>query len=116
MLEMANYTSAPRMVPPSYRLGVYQVPDEAQVDRLEQADWPEDWAAFPHPESTRFIGDQWLREGGGFGLIVPSCAVPAGLGEIMVVNPAHELSREIRLLEARTDIFNSRAFSGLDQQ
>lgn len=113
MLEMANYTSTPGMVPPSYRLGVYEAPDDAPVDRLEPADWPEGWADFPPPASTQAIGDQWLRETGHFGLIVPSCAVPEGLGEIMVVNPAHDSIRLVRLIEARTDIFNPRAFAGL---
>ena len=113
MLEMANYTSSPRMVPPSYRLGVYALPEDVAIDRLAQADWPEDWADFPYPASSQAIGDQWLREAGNFGLIVPSCAVPEGLGEIMVVNPLHPGLRQVRLVEARSDIFNPRAFSGL---
>jgi RES domain-containing protein len=113
MLEMANYTSSPRMVPSSYRLAVYEIPEDAQIDRLDQEDWPEDWSHFPYPDSTQAIGDQWLREGQSFGLIVPSCAVSGGLGEIMVVNPAHESVRQIRLIETRSDIFNPRAFVGV---
>lgn len=113
MLEMANYTVTPRMVPPSYRLGVYEIPDDAPVDYLEPEHWPEGWADFPHPESTQRLGDDWLGERTGFGLIVPSCAVPAGLGEIMVVNPQHEFAKQIKLVETRTDIFNPRAFPGL---
>ncbi|MCG5516875.1 RES family NAD+ phosphorylase [Ectothiorhodospira sp. 9100] len=113
MLEMANYTVTPRMVPPSYRLGVYEIPDDTPIEYLAQEHWPEDWARFPHPESTQRLGDEWLREGTGLGLIVPSCAVSAGLGEIMVVNPRHELTKQIKLVEARRDIFNPRAFPGL---
>lgn len=113
MLEMANYTSSPRLTPPSYRLGVYEMPDDTPIDRLNQEDWPADWTRFPHPESTQAIGDQWLQTAGGFGLIVPSCAVSAGLGEIMVVNPSHPAIKNIRLIETRADIFNPRAFSGL---
>ncbi len=114
MLEMANYTSTPRMVPPSFRLGVYEIPENTPIDRLEQTDWPEDWSQFPYSESTQAIGDQWLREGQKFGLIVPSCAISGDLGEVMVVNPAHETMRQIRLVEARSDIFNPRAFVGVD--
>lgn len=113
MLEMANYTSTPRMVPPSFRLGVYEIPEEAPIDRLDPADWPENWSLFPPPEATQAIGDQWLREGRGFGLILPSCAVPGGLGEIMIVNPRHKAISQIRLRESRSDIFNPRAFAGL---
>ncbi len=32
MLEMANYTSSPRMVPASYRMGVYEIPDDAPIE------------------------------------------------------------------------------------
>lgn len=113
MLEMANYTSTPRMVPPSYRLAVYEIPDDAPIERLDQADWPEDWFQFPYPDSTQVIGDQWLKSGQSFGLILPSCAVSGGLGEIMVVNPFHEAAQRIRLMEARSDIFNPRAFTGV---
>jgi len=116
MLEMANYTTTPRMVPPSYRLGVYEIPDDAPIDYLEQADWPEDWDQFPHPESTQRLGDDWLQECSSLGLIVPSCAVPAGLGEIIVINPRHELADQIRLVETRREIFNPRAFIGLGDE
>lgn len=110
MLEMANYTSSPRMVPPSYRLGVYELPDDAPIVKLEQQDWPEDWADFPYPVSTQNIGQQWLRAGNHLGLILPSCAVAAGLGEIILVNPAHAAAKRIRLLESHAAIYNPRAF------
>lgn len=110
MLEMANYTSSPRMVPPSYRLGVYELPGDAPFVKLELQDWPEDWADFPYPLSTQAIGDQWLRAGNDLGLILPSCAVSAGLGEIMLVNPAHPDAKRIRLLESHADIYNPRTF------
>ncbi|MDR9468617.1 RES family NAD+ phosphorylase [Marinospirillum sp.] len=113
LLEMANYTVSPRMVPPDYRLGVYEVPDGAPIDRLEEVDWPINWFKYPYPDSTQKIGDQWIREANSFGLIVPSCAVSAGLGEILLVNPYHVEVRNLKLVDTRTDIFNPRAFPGV---
>ncbi|SOB74780.1 RES domain-containing protein [Marinobacter sp. LV10R510-11A] len=116
MLEMANYTSTPRMAPPSFRLGIYEIADDTPIDRLEPEDWPEGWSQFPAPESTQEIGDQWLEKGGSFGLIVPSCAVSGGLGEVLVVNPRHSGISDVRLVEERSDIFNPRAFPGTDHK
>lgn len=112
-LEMANYTSSPRMLPPSTRLGVYEIPDDTPVDRLNWNDLPDDWTHHPFPESTQEIGEQWFKSSEAFGLIVPSCAVAAGLGDIMVVNPAHNAIDDIKLIDTIADIYNSRAFNGI---
>jgi len=102
MLEMAHYTSSPRMLPPSYRMGIFEIPDNAPLVRLEKEDWPQDWSDYPFPLSTQKIGTDWLQRGAELGLIVPSCAVPGGLGETMLVNPLHNLAGEIRLVVARS--------------
>lgn len=113
MLEMANYTSSPRRVPPSYRLGLYELEDDAAVSELPASDLPEDWSAFPYPQSTQKIGDQWLQSLVGVGLIVPSCAVSGGLEHIIVVNPRHEDIKKLSLKQSFRDIFNPRAFAGV---
>jgi RES domain-containing protein len=112
MLEMANYTSSPRMFPPSSRLGVYELSDDSPISKIEIKDLPEDWAQYPYPQSTQSIGDKWLQAGKELGLIVPSCAVPGGLGEIMVVNPSHKEIETIKLVETHANFFNERAFAG----
>lgn len=45
MLEMANYLPTPRLVPKSFRLGTYELPDQF-VDRLDPASLPNDWDAY----------------------------------------------------------------------
>jgi len=62
---------------------------------------------------TQQIGDQFLRAGHNLGLIVPSCAIPGGLGEIVVINPYHADIEKIRLVATHKNIFNPRAFSGV---
>ena len=112
-LEMANYTVNPRMVPKSFRLGVYQLDDAVELDRLDPDSWPEGWYEFPYQKMTQQIGDQFLGARQSLGLIVPSCAIPGGLGEIVVINPYHADIEKIRLVATHKNIFNPRAFLGV---
>ena len=43
MLELANYLPSPRLVPTSYRLGIFEVPEDTAVDRWPVADLPAGW-------------------------------------------------------------------------
>ena len=56
MLEMAHFLPSPRLVPPGYRLGVYEVSDEVALERWHVHDLPEGWDRYPHPRSTRRMG------------------------------------------------------------
>ena len=112
LLEMANYLPSPRLVPPGYRLGIYQLPDSIKPRQLPRRQLPDDWAHYPHPIATQGIGDKWLKAGREALMLVPSAAVPAGLEQIAVFNPQHPDSKRIRLLEVVETIYNSRMFSG----
>ena len=113
LLEMANYLTSPRLVPPSFRLGIYEIPDAFAVHRLPDASLPRDWAAFPYPVSTQTLGGDWIDKGKTAGLIVPSAAVPQGLEKIMVINPIHKDCRKIKLADATSELYNKRSFSGI---
>ena len=45
--EMANYLPSPRLVPFSYRLGIFEVREDMPTDRWPVADLPPDWRDFP---------------------------------------------------------------------
>ncbi|MFC0269111.1 RES family NAD+ phosphorylase [Kushneria aurantia] len=110
MLEMSHYLPSPRLVPASYRIGIFEVPDDA-IDRWSLADLPDDWNIYPHPAATRAMGSEWLRAHHNLVLLVPSCAVPGGLEEIAVINPLHPRMNEAGLIEAtRKALYNPRAF------
>ncbi len=113
LLEMSNYLPSPRLIPKSYRLGIYQIADTTPLDIIEHDDLPEDWASFPYPISTQKIGSNWLKTGKSLGLLVPSTAVPAGLENIIVINPLHAEAQSIRLVNSISELFNKRTFSGL---
>ena len=110
-LEMANYLPSPQLVPSSYRLGVYQLPDDAPMVRWPASALPPDWRDFPYPKSTQQMGTDWLDQGEGQLLAVPSAAVPAGLEAIVLASPARLEPAAIRLIGAEADIHNPRAFA-----
>jgi RES domain-containing protein len=113
MLEMANYLPSPRLVPADYRLGIYEIPDTIKTDELSADQLPGDWAVYPYPRSTQQLGDKWLSDGNAFVLLVPSTAVSRGLEKIAVINPAHPACKKIHLVEAVSELYNQRSFSGI---
>lgn len=110
-LEMGHYLVSPRHVPKGYALGVFEVPNS--VVELGMDDMPDDWRRFPYPRTTQRLGDAWLARGQELVLRVPSCAVPAGLEWIAVVNPLHPKSQAIKLLDIVAPIYNERLFTGI---
>ena len=114
MLEMANYLPSPKLIPPSYRLGVYELPERVVNDSMGVDDLPADWNRYPYPASTQRLGSIWLQAVENALLIVPSAAVPAGLESILVVNPLHPDSKTLQLIASERQIYSKRAFRGAD--
>ncbi len=112
MLEMAHYLPSPRLVPPSYRLGTYEIGSGAAIDQWPVEELPDDWNSFPYPASTQVLGSSWLVAAQSAFLIIPSAAVPGGLENIVLVNPDHAEARTITLVAAEARIYNERAFDG----
>ncbi|MCY4343700.1 MAG: RES family NAD+ phosphorylase [Gammaproteobacteria bacterium] len=110
MLEMANYLPSPRLVPSSYRLGIYELPDDSSMVRWPVSMLPADWRDFPYPDSTQQMGTDWLVGGESRLLAVPSGAVPAGLDAIVLASPARLDAGAVRLIGVEADFYNPRAF------
>ncbi len=67
-----------------------EIPDNL-VKTVDESTLPSDWKHFPHPASTRAIGDAWLQSAGTLGLAIPSAIVP---GRNIMLNASHpEFSR-----------------------
>ena len=111
MLEMANYLPSPRLVPATYRLGVYEVVSSASTKRWQVGNLPKEWDEFPHSQWTQQEGTEWLIHGNESLLSVPSAAVPGGLENIVLASPHRLAPARIRLVEALKDIYDSRAFA-----
>ena len=110
LLEMANYLPSPRLVPPTYRLGVYEIAGNPSPERWTADDVPAGWDRFPYPRSTQQMGSDWWRQGKASLLVVPSAAVPGGLENIVLASPARLGPASIRLIEAHERLYNPRAF------
>ena len=110
MLEMANYLPSPRLVPPTYRLGVYDLTGNLTTEHWTTADLPPGWDRFPWPPSTQRMGSDWLRRRRASLLVVPSAAVPGGLENIVLANPARLDAGSIRLSAAHARLYDRRTF------
>ncbi len=113
MLEMANYLPSPRLVPKTYRLGIYTMPKD-QVEKLDLTILPKDWAQYPYPKSTQEIGSRWLAKAKKLAYVVPSAATPGGRESIALINPLHPKANKIKLVDVQSELFNERAFMGLN--
>lgn len=111
MLEMANYLPSPRLIPPTYRLGVYRIADDVSMIRWSLENLPSGWNAFPCPRWIQEKGSRWLIHGRELLLAVPSVAVPGGLENIVLASPARIAATSIRLIRALGDIYERRAFT-----
>ena len=111
MLEMANYLPSPRLIPPTYRLGIYRIAEDAPLIRWSPENLPSGWNAFPYPRWTQEEGSRWLIHGEESLLAVPSVAVPGGLENIVLASPARIAATSIRLIQALGDIYERRAFA-----
>ena len=112
-LELANYFPTPRLIPKTYVLGIYELPDSLPCKTLTLEQMPQDWQAFPHPTSTKDIGSAWLKSNRELCLFVPSAASPGGLENIVVINPNQPQIKNIKLVDTIPKIYNERAFQGL---
>ena len=111
MLEMANYLPSPRLVPASYRLGVYEIAGNPSTERWTARDLPADWDWFPYPRSTQRMGSDWLTRGSASLLVLPTAAVPGGLDDIVLATPIRLDAASIRLTAVQERLYNPRAFA-----
>ena len=111
MLEMAQYLPSPRLVPRSYRMGVFEASDKLRLDRWRAEELPADWRSFPYPESTQALGSDWLLHGQAELLALPSAAIPGGLGDIVLASPGRLGSGTVRLVETLADLYSPRMFA-----
>lgn len=61
--------------------------DATLVQELPRPHLPVDWAMFPHPQSTKIIGEEWISGGSSVLLKVPSAVSPQEANYLL--NPLH---------------------------
>lgn len=78
-----------------YWVAAVDVPDRL-IETLTRHKLPADWDALPAPESTRALGDAWVRSGRGVALRVPSAITP---DTNLLIAPTHPDFSKLRVLK-----------------
>ncbi len=81
------------------------VPDE-DIFILASTQLPKDWDCRPANQSTRSIGDKFIKDGKHLAMIVPSVIIPEE--QNLLINPNHPNFDKIEISEKRVYIFDNR--------
>ncbi len=92
---------------PNYALAEIRF-DSSLVRELRAEDLPGDWNVFPHPASTREIGQQWIDARGSALLKVPSSVSPREANYLL--NPEHPDANDVEVAAVLDHAFDPRLF------
>lgn len=76
-----------RIVPPDFSYITATIPDDVSREFLRADQLPINWLMWPHPDSTRVIGDDWLARQSSCILLVPSAVTRVDYN--CLINPQH---------------------------
>jgi RES domain-containing protein len=105
MAEVAVHFSG-ASAPDDYMMTVIQIPDQTSIQVVDLAQLPVDWSAFPHPASTKSIGDAFILEKKYCLLKVPSAVTQGDFNYL--INPRHPECADIKILRIEPFRFDSR--------
>jgi len=106
MLELRVHSPQPY---PRTRLKfVIEVPDDAIIEApLNQL--PRGWNALPPGAASKRYGDTWVAANSSLGLLVPSVIAPEESN--LILNPAHERFKDVRVLSRQTVKLDTRLYA-----
>ncbi len=107
MAEVAvHFTLA--TLPGDYVMMTIFIPDNIPLKKVNLNDLPDDWNTFPHPVSTRIIGDQFSIENKYCVLQLPSAVTQGDYN--LLINPNHKSFSKIKTLSINRFPFDKRIF------
>ena len=71
-----------------------EIPDASAIQTFKKL--PSDWQSFPHPLSTRAMGDEWLKKNTALVVQVPSAIIGEELNYL--INPRHPHMAQTRIV------------------
>jgi len=107
MAEVAVHFSLATL-PKNFMMVTIHIPDEIEIMKLNNSQLPVNWNAFPHPQSTQQIGDQFIAENKFCVLQIPSVVTKGDYN--MLINPNHPLFKSIQIIEVEQFPFDKRGF------
>lgn len=105
MAEVAVHFSV-AMAPPKYQMATIHVPDDIAMTGIHTMDLPPDWSMFPHSETTKRFGDNFILENRYCLLKVPSAVTKGDFNYLL--NPRHPDFTRIRIVETSPFVFDGR--------
>jgi RES domain-containing protein len=94
--------------PMPFEYKIIRVEFGAELVEHIAAKLPSDWKTSPPPDSTRRLGDLWVRDARSAILAVPSSIIPDETNYLL--NPAHPDFRKIRIGKPVRFAFDARLF------
>lgn len=95
-------------IPDNFMMLTIYIPDDILIKKLNSKDLPLNWNAFPPPNDTQFIGDEFIANKQYCVLQIPS-AVTKGDYNILL-NPNHPDFSRIKIIEKVDFPFDKRLF------
>lgn len=86
MAEVAVHLTLATL-PADYWMMTIGIPDDMEIAEVPLSDLPDNWNAFPHPFSTRRIGDRFVAESKSAVLKIPSVVTQGDFNYL--INPKH---------------------------
>jgi RES domain-containing protein len=82
------------------------VPGHVKIGEVRPGGLPKDWRSYPAPESTRRIGDGWIKKGETLLFKVPSVIVPSESDYL--IDPDHHDFKSVRFNAPEPFFFDQR--------
>jgi RES domain-containing protein len=105
--EVAVHTSL-GILPKDYVIVEIEIPEDS-IQAIELSELPSNWREFPHLESTKTIGDSFLKRNAFLVLKVPSAVVQGDYNYL--VNPFHADFQKVKIISKMTFEFDRRLFT-----
>lgn len=96
------------LVPKDYHLISIDIPDGIAICEIDLIRLPQDWKLFPHPASTRKLGDEFIALGKYLLLKAPSAVVDGDFNYL--INPAHPDMTGVKIVNIASFRFDERLF------
>lgn len=106
MLEISVHLDLSEDLPADRYFVEIEIPDDMEILELPIAMLPDNWDAKPPVGETRFIGDDFVAQGQGAVLKVPSAIVRQEFNYL--INPHHPDTKRIRVISAERLVFDER--------
>jgi RES domain-containing protein len=106
MLELRVHS--PHPYPHTRLKAVIEVPDDAIVE-IALDKLPRGWSKLPPGPSSKRFGDAWVASKSSLGILVPS--VIASEERNLVLNPAHDRFKDVRLVSKERVTLDMRLYA-----